>query len=64
MKNHEKSYTKCGKETIPRPFSEISLDQISKVFYIFFNCLPSCGLSKVIETKQHDHLLLPYINFF
>ena len=69
MKNHEKSYTKCGKETIPRPFSEkpkvnISLDQISKVFYIFLNCLPSCGLSKVIETKQRDHLLLPHINFF
>ena len=33
---HEKSYTKCGGETSPRPFSEklkltISLDQWSKV---------------------------------
>ena len=34
----EKSYTKCGVETIPRPFSQnskltISLDQWSKVLY-------------------------------
>ena len=34
----EKSYTKCGGETSPRPFSEklklsISLDQLSKVLY-------------------------------
>ena len=37
----EKSYTKCGKETIPRPFSKesklcISPDQYSKVLYILF----------------------------
>ena len=37
----EKSYTKCGRETIPRPFSKkselsISLDQYSKVLYILF----------------------------
>ena len=37
----EKSYTKCGKETIPRFFSKkaklsISLDQYSKVLYILF----------------------------
>ena len=33
-----KSYTKCGRETIPRPFSKlsISLDQYSKVLYILF----------------------------
>ena len=48
----EKSYTKCGRETIPRSLSEksklrISLDQYSKLLYI----LPSGGLSKVIETK-------------
>ena len=29
----EKSYTKYGKETSPRPFSEKSLDQYSKVLY-------------------------------
>ena len=37
----EKSYTKCGGETIPRLFSEkqklgISLDQLSKVLYGLF----------------------------
>ena len=37
----EKSYTKCGGETILRPFfkklkSSISLDQYSKISYILF----------------------------
>ena len=37
----ENSYTKCGRETIPRPFSKksklsLSLDQYSKVLYILF----------------------------
>ena len=37
----EKSYTKCGRETIPRPFSKksklsVSLDQYFKVSYILF----------------------------
>ena len=37
----EKSYTKCGVETIPRPFSKksklsVSLDQYSKVLYSLF----------------------------
>ena len=37
----EKSYTKCGRETIPRPFSKksklsISLDRYCKVLYILF----------------------------
>ena len=37
----EKSYTKCGGETITRPFSKksklsLSLDQYSKVLYILF----------------------------
>ena len=37
----EKSYTKCGGETSPRPFSEksklsISLDQQAKVLYSLF----------------------------
>ena len=36
----EKSYTKCGEETIPRPFSKktklsISLDKYSKAVYGF-----------------------------
>ena len=38
---HEKSYTKCDGDTIPRPFSEkstfsITLDQLSKILYSFF----------------------------
>ena len=52
----EESYPKCGGETIPRPFFKnqnwtylwISIIK----FYIFcFHCLPSSGLSKLIETK-------------
>ena len=39
----EKSYTKCGGETIPRPFPKksklsMSMDQLSKVL---FYCMPS-----------------------
>ena len=38
----EKSYTKCGRETNPRPISKnsklsISLDQYFKVLYILFS---------------------------
>ena len=52
-----KSYTTCGRETIPRRFSKnsklsITLDQYSKVVYIlFFFACQRWGLSKVIETK-------------
>ena len=47
----EKSYTKCGGETSPRPFSEklklsISLDQQSKVLY---NLLLLYGKLRAIE---------------
>ena len=53
----ERSYTKCGGEIIPRPFfkkSKLSLRMNIIKFYIFcFYCLPSWGLSKVIETKLH-----------
>ena len=42
----EKSYTKCGREIIPRPFSKksklgISLDQWSKVLYSLFSLYAS-----------------------
>ena len=53
----EKSHTKFGTETIPRPFSKKSKLSISLwinilMFYIFcFYYLPSWRLSKVIETK-------------
>ena len=38
---HEKSYTKCGKETIPRSLSKksklsVPLDEYSKVLYFVF----------------------------
>ena len=41
----EKSYSKCGAETSPKPFSEklilrISLDQSSKLFYSLFLLYP------------------------
>ena len=63
----EESYTKCGKETISRPFLKNQNWPYLWInilrFYIFrFNCLPSWGLSKVIETA--DHLLLPHIKLF
>ena len=50
----KKSYTKYDGETIPRPFSRksrlsISLDQLHT---ICFNCTPSRGLSKYIETNR------------
>ena len=42
----EKPYTKCGGETIPRPFSKksklsTSLDQQFKVYTGCFYCMPS-----------------------
>ena len=47
----EKSYTKCGRETIPRPFSKksklsISVDRYSKVLY---NLLLLCAKLKAIQ---------------
>ena len=52
----EKAYTKNGGKTIPRPFSKKSkLDLFiinSLNFYAdCFNCMPSCGRTKYIETK-------------
>ena len=52
----ENSYTKCGRETIPRLFYKksklrLSLDQYSKVLLFCFPCLPSSGPSKVIKAK-------------
>ena len=48
MKNFflNKSYTKCGEETIPRPFSKnsklsISLDNSLKFYATSFYCNPS-----------------------
>ena len=60
----EKSYTKCGGETIPRFFSKISklsisLEQQSKVRY----CMPSSGLSKYTETKPQTLAFTSYKPF-
>ena len=51
----EKLYTKCGGETIPRPFSEklklsISQDQLSKVLYSLFSLY---GKLRAIEIYQN-----------
>ena len=51
----EKSYTKRGAETIPRPFFKksklsISLDQYSKVLYILFLLLAKLS---TIETDSN-----------
>ena len=42
----EKSYTKCGGETSPRPFSKklkltISLDHSLKFYAVYFYCMAS-----------------------
>ena len=52
----EKSYIKCGGETIPRPFSKksklgISMDQWSKCLSILFWLYAKLNISKYIETK-------------
>ena len=52
----EKSYTKCGRETISRPFSKkselsISLDPYSKVLYTLF------WLSDYNWARAHNHLV-------
>ena len=59
MRNNflKNSYTKCGGETSPRPFSgqlklSMSLYQKSIKFYtVCFYWILSLGLSKYIETK-------------
>ena len=48
----EKSYTKCGGKTSPRPFSEklklsILLDQYSKILSVCLYCMVSWGLIKI-----------------
>ena len=53
----EKSYTKCGGETIPRSFYKkskltISLDQYSKVLYVLFLLLfVKLRTIEIVETK-------------
>ena len=62
----EKSFTKCGGETIPRPFfknSKLSIcpDQISKVLYILFLLF---GKLRVIEIDWYPkRIYLKYRSF-
>ena len=50
----EKSYTKCGGETISRPFPKkwaYVYNNSLKFYIVCFYCMSSCRLSKYIETK-------------
>ena len=48
----KKSYTKCGAETIPRPFSKNQdLDQLYKVLYSLYLLFTKLKATKYIETK-------------
>ena len=52
----EKSYTKCGEESSPRPFLEdknwayLWINRL-KLYTVCLYCIPNWGLSKYIETK-------------
>ena len=65
----EKSYTKCGGETSPRPFSEklklsISLDQESKVSHSLFLLYAKSNAIKIYWNYVADYLHLPHIKLF
>ena len=61
----EKSYTKCGGETIPRPFSKkikiehISGSIVSFIQFVLIVCQVG-GLSKYIETKMQSLAFTSY----
>ena len=61
----EKSYRKCGREAIPRLFSKNQnwtylWINVLKLYTFCFNCLPSWGLSKLIETKLQTIFFTSY----
>ena len=65
----EKSYTKCGGETSPRPFSwklkfSISLDQQSKVLYSLLLLYGKLRAIEIYRNKATDYLLSPHIKLF
>ena len=65
----EKSYTKCGGGTSPRPSSEklklsISLDQQSKVLYSLFLLYRKLRAIEIYWNEAADHLLSPHIELF
>ena len=62
----EKSYTKCGGETSPRPFSgklklSISLDQWSKVLCSLLLLYSRLRAIEIYCNEAAGHLLLPHI---
>ena len=67
----EKSYTKCGRETIPIPFSKISKpsnlwinSRLSFISIICFYSMPSWGLSTLFETKLLTTCFYLLLGFF
>ena len=63
------SYTKYGRETIPRLFSKklklsTSLNQKSKVLYILFLRYAKLRTIKIYWNQIADHLLLPHMKLF
>ena len=65
----EKSCTKCGGETSPRPFFEklklsISLDRQSKVLYSLLLLYGKLRAIEIYRNYAADHLLPPHINLF
>ena len=62
----DKSYTKCGGESSPRPFSEKSklsksLDQWSKVLRSLFLLYGKLRAIEIYQDLDADHLLSPHI---
>ena len=65
----EKSYTKCGGETIPRPFLKNQnwcylWINSRKVCAVYFYWIPSWELIEIYWNWAADHLFLPYYSFF
>ena len=65
----EKSYTKCGRETRPRPYSKklklsISLDQSPKFLYKLVLLFAKLRAIKIYWNWTADLLLLPHIKIF
>ena len=54
----KKSYTKCGRETISRPFSKKSKLNISLDRHVNLRAIEVKG------NQAADHLLLPYVKLF
>ena len=65
----EKSFTKCGGEISPRPFSKKSklsmfLEQQSKVLHSLFSLCVQVDGYRNISNLRYRHLLLPHEKFF